>query len=249
MIEPSYLRLRPQALSSLVLTCEHATNRLPTGTPRDAASRRVLDDHWGWDPGGWELTWALSDRFGASAVGGRWSRLYIDLNRPAGEATLVREEAGGVPLPWNRDLDPEEVERRLVELHAPYHDEIDRLLVRRVIRGIPPFIFAVHTFTPVYESVRRDFEAGVLFVDHEELARELIAGLQGAGVDTRANEPYSGHEGLMYAAERHGAHHRVPCLELEIRNDLLADEAGVARIAEAVGTALEPVLAQIEGGD
>jgi predicted N-formylglutamate amidohydrolase len=48
------------------------------------------------------LTHEISRRLGAAAVAGRWSRLLVDLNRPVSDPTLVRREAGGVEIPWNR---------------------------------------------------------------------------------------------------------------------------------------------------
>ena len=123
----------------------------------------MLATHWGSDVGAWEIARGLAERLGASAVGGRWSRLVIDLNRQVGDETLVRTEVGGSSLPWNRDLSPGEVERRVMEYHVPYHAEIDRLLVRRLVRNIAPFLLAVHTFTPRLGRSRRRFDAGVLF--------------------------------------------------------------------------------------
>ena len=43
--------------------------------------------------------------------------------------------------------------------------------------------------------------------------------------------------GMMYAAERHGAHHQVPCLELEVNQGRLCTKAGVEKILAAVAPA------------
>lgn len=242
MTEKACRTLRPLALTPLVLTCEHASPRLPAGLPADGPSRALLRTHWGWDPGAWELTRRLSSAVAASAVGGRWSRLFLDLNRPPGDPTLVRHEAGGVQVSWNLDLGPEEMERRILDWHVPYHAEIDRLVVRRVVRGIRPLLLAIHTFTPALGRSRRTYAAGVLYTADGDLARRLARGLRDEGLEVRYNEPYSGRLGMMYAAERHGSHHRVPCLELELNQGHLADPAVLESRARAVASALAPVL-------
>jgi predicted N-formylglutamate amidohydrolase len=242
MAEVPFLRVHPRSASPLVLTCEHASRSLPPGLEADPASRAILRTHWGSDLGAWRIAGAVARLLGAGAVGGRWSRLVIDLNRPVGDPTLIRTEAEGIVLPWNRRLPAREVERRIMEFHAPYHAEIDRLLVRRIVQGLRPVVVAVHTFTPRLGAQVRRFDAGVLYADHERHARRLARGLHEQGLSVRYNEPYSGLLGLMYAAERHGSHHRLPCLEVEINQARLATAAGARRIARALARALRRLL-------
>ena len=242
MANEPFLRLRPQGLSVLVLTCEHASSRLPARLLRDSASREILRTHWASDLGAWRITRGLSRRLGASGVGARWSRLVIDVNRPVGDPTLILREADGVSLPWNRKLSPAEVERRLMEYHVPYHAEIDRLVARRLVRGISPFLLAVHTFTPRLGRSRRRFDAGVLYIDHRDLARRLGRGLRAEGLTVRYNQPYSGPAGLMYSVDRHGSHHRLPCLEIEINPERVATNRGVHATVAALAGALGPLL-------
>jgi predicted N-formylglutamate amidohydrolase len=245
MAPSAFRTLRPGSLSPLLLTCEHASDRLPPGFPRDPASRRILKTHWACDWGAWGLARGLAAELEAGAVGARWSRLVIDLNRQVGDPDLVRTEAEGVELPWNHDLAPDEVERRVLEYHVPYHGEIDRLVVHRLVRGVRPFLLSVHTFTPVLGRSRRNFEAGVLYDNHRWLARLLAGGLRDQGLRVRYNEPYSGLLGMMYAADRHGSHHRIPCLELEINQANLADGKSVRAMTKAVAGALRPVLSAV----
>ena len=101
----SFSRLAPNRLTPFVLTCEHARGQLPPGTRSNAADRTVLRAHWGWDIGAWALTREIARRLGTGATGGRWSRLWIDLNRPAGDPLLVREYVEGHALSWNVGID------------------------------------------------------------------------------------------------------------------------------------------------
>jgi predicted N-formylglutamate amidohydrolase len=227
----------------LVLTCEHASNRLPPGCgARTAAERALLDTHWAWDIGAWDVARRLAGRLGAAAVGGGVSRLIVDLNRPAVDPTLVRREAGWVKLSWNARVAPINIERRMLEWHLPYHDAVDRAILRLVVHGVRPLLLAVHSFTPVYEGRRREFDLGVLFDRSRVHAELLLRGLRREGFVVRENEPYSGLAGMMYAIHRHGTHHDLPCLELEMNQALFRRRGAAARLAPKIARALAPVL-------
>lgn len=222
----------------LVMTCEHASRRLPewSATPAD---EQILCDHWGWDPGAADLTRALLRRLGGAAVLSRFSRLVCDPNRNPSDQTFVVETIEGHSLSWNRRIDAQERRRREEIYHEPYHQEIDRILRGRVASQQPVRLLSIHSFTPVYRGENRDVEVGVLFDDHESSAHQLIAEFKGVGLRTEANQPYSGYAGLIHAARRHGRRHRVVYLELEIRQDLIATPEQAAEIAEALSPGVE----------
>jgi predicted N-formylglutamate amidohydrolase len=82
----------------------------------------------------------------------------------------------------------------------------------------------------------------VLFERHERAARALGRPLRAAGLSVRYNEPYSGLAGMMYAVDRHGSHHRLACLELEVNQRLFEDPAFAARLAAVVARAIPAVV-------
>jgi predicted N-formylglutamate amidohydrolase len=228
-----------------VLTCEHASNRLPPGLrARPTAERALLQTHWAWDIGAWEVARRLARAFGAAAIGGAVSRLVVDLNRPVADPSLVRREADGVRLSWNARVTPREIERRMLAWHLPYHDAVDRAVLRLATRGVRPLLLAVHSFTPVYDGRRRDFDLGVLFDRSRPHARALVRALRREGFRVRENEPYSGVKGMMYSIHRHGTHHGLPCLELEINQALLLPRGAAARVASQVARAIREPLSR-----
>jgi predicted N-formylglutamate amidohydrolase len=229
-----------------VLTCEHASNRLPFSSGVSTSQREVLATHRGLDIGAWDLTRDLSRRLNASAIGGRWSRLLVDLNRRADDPSLSRETADGVPLTWNGNLEAAEVERRITEYHTPYHVEIDRLILRRLVRGVRPLVFAVHSFTPDYHGRPRPFDIGVLYERHRALAHGLGRALRDSGLSVRYNQPYSGMAGMMYSVDRHGSHHRLPCLELEVNQALFERSDAAARLGRVVARGVANLLARTD---
>lgn len=186
----------------------------------------------------------LARTLGVAAVGGGVSRLVVDLNRPVVDPTLIRREAEWVPLSWNARVSPAEVERRMVAWHLPYHDAIDRAILRLVTRGVRPLLLSVHSFTPVYEGRRRDLDMGVLFDRSRTHAARLMRGLRREGFRVLPNRPYSGLAGMMYSIHRHGTHHGLPCLELEMNQSLFRVRGAAARLAPRIARALRPLLAQ-----
>lgn len=243
--ERPFTTLRPDARTPLLLSCEHATSRLPAPYRASVAERSVLASHWGWDPGAWALTRELSRRLRACAVGTRWTRLLVDPNRRADDPTLIRRCVEGHELSWNRALGAEEIERRLEVFYGPYHEELDRRIRGRLVRGIRPLIFAVHSYTPEFAGRRRDYPIGVLYDGDRAAAHRLGRLLRGAGLPVRYNQPYSGKRGLMYSAHRHGTHHGLPSLELEVNQGLFEGAGGIAGRARRLAEAIAPPLGKL----
>jgi predicted N-formylglutamate amidohydrolase len=237
-----FLVANPLGVSPVLLMCEHASNRLPFAKGIRAAHRELLRSHWGWDIGAWALARDLAGRLAASAVGGRWSRLLIDLNRRVDDPTLIRRTAGSTVLPWNAGIGAEAIERRVLTYHTPYHAEIDRLILRRLVRGVRPILLAVHSFTPRLTGRSRRFEMGILYEHHRGLAHRLGRGLRDAGLTVRYNQPYSGMAGMMYAVDRHGSHHRLPCLEIEVNQILLESGDATRRLGGSIARAVHALL-------
>jgi predicted N-formylglutamate amidohydrolase len=239
-----YHLLRGRRLSRLLITCEHASRALLPGMK--AGGRPVEDllrTHWAWDIGIWDVARIVSQRLDATAVGGRFSRLVVDLNRDPTDATLIRKQAEGIALPFNARVSPREAGRRVLRIHAPYHAEIDRQVARRTAKGVRPFLLSFHSFTPFLNPRRRRFDAGVLYSDHARLGGRLGRELALRGFSVRYNRPYSGREGLIYAVARHGSNHQVPYLELEINQRGLLTPADRRRVGSRVADATAAFLA------
>jgi len=234
----------PAALGPFVLTCEHASNRLPqkaNGLPwqSSAKDRECLEDHWGYDLGAAELTRALQVQTGSCAVLSRFSRLVCDPNRDPAEPSFVVEEIEGHTLSFNRSVDAAARRRRRDDYAEPYHAAVRSALARRRAQGAAVHLCSVHSFTPIHQGTRRRMEVGVLFDAHETHARRLAEALAAEGFATALNAPYSGYAGLIYAARRHGREAQVPYLEIEVRQDLLRGTAPLSQVAARIARALE----------
>jgi predicted N-formylglutamate amidohydrolase len=160
---------------------------------------------------------------------------------------LIRDRAGGAPIPGNAGLDSAAVRARLDRFYAGYHAAVDRELGRLVSRFGPERVvfFSFHSFTGSYGGEDRDFDAGVLFDACEDLAAGVKRALATRGLRTRLNEPYSGFRGEIYAASVHAEAHDVATFEIELNQDVLEDVArreGIARVFASVVPAIFPHL-------
>ena len=233
-----FIRHAPRRRSPFVITCEHARPGLPQTRSLNAAERTILNSHWGWDLGAWAISRESATLLGCGATGGRFTRLWIDLNRRVDDPTVIRTEVEGEALRWNQPLSQREHLDRVREVHQPYHNEVDAEIAHRLSHGIRPLLLAVHSFTPVWNGRPRNFDIGVLYDESGGEARRFARVFRDAGLRVRYNEPYSGKRGLMYSIDRHGRHYDLPNLELELNQALFDDPRATARLAPIVAQAM-----------
>ncbi len=224
----------------LALLCEHGGNAVPAPWADLGLPPALLASHFGYDPGAAALTRALAARLGAPAAIGRWSRLFLDLNRLEQAWECTRPDCSGIPVPGNLDVTPDDLAARLSVARTPFDAAADRAMARRAV------VLSVHTCTPVYHAHRRPWPVGVLWRERAVLAAPLIDALVAQGYDPVGdNEPYDWREAEGYTLQNTRIGGRV-ALYLEVRNDLLATDADVATHAERIGAALETALADWE---
>lgn len=226
--------------AGIVMTCEHASERVPEEFAREAGfewpehDRWLRGTHWAYDLGAEAIALEHAALVGARLVCARFSRLLVDPNRPTSSDTLFRDVAEGRAISMNSDLSERARALRMERLYAPFHAAVDRAVAASTGAEI---VFAVHTFTNEYEGQRRSLEVGILFDREDALAARVIEGIRAAGFDVAANEPWSGKAGLIHVASHHGDRYGKRALELEVRQDLAENPAFRARLV--------PVLAEL----
>jgi predicted N-formylglutamate amidohydrolase len=106
-------------------------------------------------------------------------------------------------------------------------------------------LVSLHSFTPVHGGVVRPWHVGVLYGRDGRLAGRMRQGLERErGLRVGDNEPYAVSDASDYTVVVHGERRRIPHVELEIRQDLLATEAGRQEWAERLASVLEASLAE-----
>ena len=221
-----------QAGAKVLLTCEHASNALPSGYSWPASDRWLAQAHWAWDIGAAVLTRQLASTLLAPAVIANHSRLLVDLNRQLHEDTLFRDLADSKTVALNAEIGEQDRENRLKLYYYPYYETVRRVAKECAV----DILFSVHTFTPVYEEERRELEVGVLYDTEEKLGHLLVEHLSGEGFFTRPNEPYSGREGLMYCVQHNADSVGARALEVEVRQDLAVDPLFRQNFANAMAS-------------
>lgn len=245
---PPFEVVRPEGSSRFVLVGDHAGRQLPRALGDLGVSASELTRHIAYDLGIAALARAVSARLDAFLVMTNYSRLAIDPNRPPGVPSSITPRSERTDIPGNLNLTPEQVEARQRELFWPYQDRIRAELDRRAASGREAVLISLHSFTPVYMEDARAWHAGVLYNRDPRLARALLARLRDdSTLVVGDNEPYALGDLSDYTVPTHGEKRGLLHVEIEVRQDLLADEAGVAAWADRLARDLERAHADVAG--
>jgi predicted N-formylglutamate amidohydrolase len=231
------------APSPFLLIADHAGQRVPATLDQLGLPQVELDRHIGWDIGIAGTTRKLAALLEATAVLQTYSRLVIDCNRPLGAPGSIPAISDGTEIAANAAADQVQRAQRADEIFRPYHALIRAQLDARAARGQATILLAMHSFTPVFAGFVRPWHAGVLYQRDSRLAMALKPLLEADGLTVGDNEPYAVSDQTDYAIPVHGEARGLVHLELEIRQDLIADDAGqdawARRLADKL-TALAP---------
>ena len=243
---PPFAVEHPDGSSPYVLTCDHASRRLPSRLGRLGLSGEALETHIAWDIGAAGVAHRLADALDAFLIMTNYSRLAIDCNRPPGSADSIVARSESTEIPGNRDVSGDEMEARANALFHPYHGRIGAELDTRRAQGRPAVLLALHSFTPAYHGVERPWHAGLLYGRDARLGRVLMELLRAEpGLNIGDNEPYAVSDRTDYAIPVHGERRGIPNAGLEIRQDLIADADGQAAWAARLAPLLETALAKL----
>lgn len=228
-----------------VLACDHASNHVPPGYGTFGLAEAELQRHIAWDPGALAVATRMATALDAPLVASGITRLLVDCNRPFDAPDLIWEISETTEIPGNRNLSANERARRIDMAWRPFHDAVDSTLARA---GAPAFV-TVHSFTPVWKGAARPWHVGIIHDDDERVSAPLIHGLKGeAGLIVGDNEPYSPADRVYYTVERHARSRGLPCVMIEIRNDLIANERGQAEWADRLSVLLERIVRAMPAG-
>jgi predicted N-formylglutamate amidohydrolase len=246
-LDQPYRILGAARASRWLVTCDHASNRVPAwvGGGDLGIGPEDMGRHIAWDIGAAGLSVRLAEALGCPCILSDFSRLVIDPNRGEDDPTLLMKLYDGTIIPANRHADAAELERRLDRLYRPYHAALGQLAARRD----DTVIVAVHSFTPCLRGrAPRPWQVGILYSHRDaRLSRALLARLMAeADLCVGDNQPYSGHL-PGDAIDRHALAQGRQNTLIEVRNDLIGDDAGQARWAARLAPHLVAALEAAEG--
>lgn len=206
--------------AGLLIVVDHASAHVPPDIDL-GIDPALLQKHIAIDIGAAPLARALAARLGTPALLGGVSRLVIDLHRDPDHPGLIPHASDGHAITSNQAADRA---GRIARFHTPWHDAI--------AAHRPEMFVAIHSFTPALETggEPRPWQVGLLYNQDDRGARIALDLLGQNGVIAGDNQPYSGRL-LNYTMNRHAEGRGIPYLMLEVRNDLIRDDAGVAHWA------------------
>jgi len=226
---------------SLLITCEHAGNRIPR---RHAAlfdgAGDLLASHRGWDPGALTLARLLSRKLASPLFAVTWSRLFVEANR-----------APTNPRIWSRftrALPRAERQRILERWWRPHRSSVEEAVAREIARGRRVVHVAVHSFTPELDGEVRSADVGLLYDSRRKREAEFcrhwgtLLRVREPRLRVRYNYPYDGAaDGLTTWLRRLHPQTRYVGIELEV-NQALVDGKDWRRLQRQLAESLREVV-------
>jgi predicted N-formylglutamate amidohydrolase len=247
-LEVPVIEKNPAGRSPFLLTCDHYGRLIPPELRDLGLPAHELDRHIAWDVGIAGVAERLSDMLGAQLIAQRFSRLVIDCNRPPAAASSIPSISEATAIPGNQRLSAEAAAERRRLVFDPYHRHIAESIDRRLEAGAPTILLALHSFTPVYHGVARPWHIGTLYHRDTVLPPLLLAALRAEpGLVVGDNEPYAVDDDTDYTIPVHGEQRGLINSGIEIRQDLIAAEAGQIAWAERLARALRAIEAALRG--
>lgn len=228
------------AHSDFFITCEHAGNAVPLVLDGLGLPPAELDRHIAWDIGILGVAEILSDRLQAPLVHQRYSRLVAECNRRFESAAFISARSDETDVPGNRDVHAHDRKLRTDEIVKPYHDAIAGRLDARKEGGMPTILVSMHSFTPQLrgDAAIRPWSVGLCVGADERFSRHVMHALEREpSLNVGWNMPYA-IDGDEYAIPVHAEERGLPCVQIEIRQDLIASASGQSEWAERIATAL-----------
>jgi predicted N-formylglutamate amidohydrolase len=224
---PAFFSERREGRSSLVIVVDHASLRIPRMLGDLGLPPSQLQRHIAWDIGALAVARQAAEALDAVIVAQNYSRLVIDCNRDPEVVSSIPTVSEASEIPGNIGLNEKQKLARRQEIFEPYHDHISALLDERAAAERPTILVAQHSMTNVFNGVRREMQAAVLYNRDRRFAGLVLDMLRGeAGLVIGDNQPYFVSDETDYTIPHHGEARGLPHVEIEIRQDLLLDESG-----------------------
>jgi predicted N-formylglutamate amidohydrolase len=228
----------------LLIICDHASNTIPPDLAGLGLAPADLQRHIAWDIGAARVATLLATRFKVPAIFCGVSRLVIDCNRDPGDPAAIPTEVDKIRIPGNADLTVWERTERISRWFTPYHGAIEAMMSDALATRRDPVLLSVHSMTPELNGQQRPWPVALSSHEDKRLATPMLAALRRRVSDPVGdNQPYALDPAEDYSVPVHAMRRALRHLQVEFRQDVVADEAGAAHWAAVFGDALAEVLA------
>ena len=244
---PPVLELNTAGRSPFLLTCDHYGRLIPRMLGDLGLGESELARHIACDLGIAGVAERLSKQLDAHLVAQRYSRLVIDCNRPPHVASSIPIISEATTIPGNEGLTHEARAARRTQIFEPYHQRIDAIIDRRIAAGRPTVLVSLHSFTPVYAGIARPWHVGTLYHRDTKLPPLLLKLFRAEGdLMVGDNEPYAVSDETDYTIPVHGEARGLMNSGIEIRQDLIGDQAGQRQWAERLARIFTEIEAELK---
>ena len=217
---PLHSVVRRGGASRFVFLCDHASNHVPAELIGLGVAAEDLQRHIGWDIGAAGVTEVLSEYFDAPAILCGVSRLVIDCNRQLDAPDLIPEASDGTVIPGNLGLGAAARAARIASWFRPYHDAVEAVLDERA----GSVVVSIHSMTPSLRGADRPWQIALSSYVDRSLADPILAALRVPGdVVVGDNQPYDLDPAVDYSVPYHAMQRGLPHVQVEFRQDEVAD--------------------------
>lgn len=205
---------------SFILSCEHASNRVPAKFAFLFKSRsRILQTHRGYDIGVAPLARTLQRQLNVPLHVYPFTRLLIDPNRCV-PSHLFSQFSEKLPLSQKADV--------IQRYYQPYQQKLADHIAGDIRRGRSVLHLSVHSFTPIWNGRRRNADIGILYDPSRQYEKQFAIRLQNQlgqrPFKIRRNYPYRGKaDGLTRLFRSQWSARQYQGIELEFNQALIAE--------------------------
>ena len=224
----------------ILIIADHASNFIPIENNKLGLPDSFLKQHIAFDLGVKELSLDLSNRLKCKVIQGKYSRLFIDLNRDLDDPTIIPVIVDRKIISGNIGLSKSEVRLRVKKIYNKYHNEIDRVIKREKVK----VILSLHSFNPIFKNKKRLLEFGILSNEDKNLSSIIIDQLKLLKLNVGDNKPYKGNL-IGDSLYRHGLRNKLPHALIEVRNDLLSNPTKIKEVSSLLHKTIVKSLKKI----
>ncbi len=217
-----------------MLLCDHASNRIPAELESLGLPPRELQRHIAWDIGAAGVTEELSNIFDAPAILCGTSRLVIDCNRQLDAPDLIPAVSDGTKIPGNQNLTAEARQSRIAQWFDPYHAAVEPVITTQP----DATVLSIHSMTENLAGQLRPWPIALSSHKDRTLVEPMLRALR--QFNAGDNQPYDLDPAIDYSIPYHAMRRNRPYLQVEFRQDEIADPGGqriwARRFAEALNS-------------
>jgi len=247
---PAVLTENAEGTGPFLIVCDHASNRIPASLGTLGLSETALQSHAAWDPGAYGIAVKLSRLLDAPLIHAGYSRLVYDVNRPPDSPEAIREASEIYDIPGNHGLSVAARQARVEAIYYPFHAKIAAMIDKRNALSHKTALIALHSFTPVYHSQKRDVQIGILHDADSRFADAIMTcAPRFTSLQTERNKPYGPEDGVTHTLAKHAIPRGLLNVMIEIRNDLIVSEEAQSAIAQTLANMLSSALDSVVADD